>query len=69
MTAREIVRTTRQRVETAAAVLRRIMGVPDYDRYVAHVRAHHPGVEPMCRKDFEQQRVQDRYSRPGARCC
>lgn len=69
MSAREMVRSTRDRVERVAKVVRRIIGVPDYDTYVAHVNAHHPGTTPMCRKDFERTRMNDRYSRPGARCC
>ena len=69
MSPREMIRSTRDRVERVAKVVRRIIGVPDYDTYVAHVRAHHPGATPMCQKDFEQMRINDRYSRPGARCC
>jgi uncharacterized short protein YbdD (DUF466 family) len=52
-----------------ADVIRRIIGVPDYDRYVAHVQAHHPGAEPMSRAEFIRQRQVDRYSKPGSRCC
>jgi uncharacterized short protein YbdD (DUF466 family) len=69
MTTKEIVAETRNRVERAANVIRRIIGVPDYDRYVAHVHAHHPETTPMCRADFERQRITDKYSRPGGRCC
>jgi uncharacterized short protein YbdD (DUF466 family) len=69
MTTRELLREARCRVERAAEVVRRVIGVPDYDRYVAHVRAHHPGLEPMSREEFTQQRMLDRYSRPGSRCC
>ena len=43
MTAREAVQTAPTRIERAACVVRRIIGVPDYERYVAHVDAHHPG--------------------------
>ena len=50
MTTKEIVTEARDRVERAANVVRRIIGVPDYDRYVAHVHAHHPDVTPMCQK-------------------
>jgi uncharacterized short protein YbdD (DUF466 family) len=53
----------------AANIVRRIIGVPDYDRYLAHVHAHHPDVAPMTREEFIQQRLVDKYSRPGARCC
>ena len=69
MTTREILETTRQRLERAACVLRRVIGVPDYDRYVAHVNAHHPGVEPMSYDDFVRQRMMDKYTKPGGRCC
>jgi uncharacterized short protein YbdD (DUF466 family) len=69
MSAAEMVHEARVRVERAAEVVRRIIGVPDYDRYVAHLRAHHPTETPLPRDEFERQRMNDRYSRPGARCC
>jgi uncharacterized short protein YbdD (DUF466 family) len=59
----------RARVERVAKVIRRIIGVPDYDAYLAHVNSHHPGCTPMSREEFTQQRMNDRYSRPGNRCC
>ncbi|HYD54175.1 MAG TPA: YbdD/YjiX family protein [Gemmatimonadaceae bacterium] len=52
-----------------ASSLRRIIGVPDYERYLAHVRAAHPDRAPLTRADFLAARLEDRYSRPGARCC
>ena len=42
MTTREILSETRERVERVANIVRRIIGVPDYDRYVAHLHAHNP---------------------------
>ena len=53
----------------AANVVRRVIGVPDYDRYVAHVRVCHPGTEPMSREEFARERLASRYERPGSRCC
>ena len=53
----------------AAAVVRALLGVPDYERYVAHVRRHHPGETPLPRAEFVRQRLEARYSRPGSRCC
>jgi uncharacterized short protein YbdD (DUF466 family) len=50
MTSREILSETRDRIARAANVVRRIIGVPDYDRYVAHVHAHHPECAPMTRE-------------------
>lgn len=69
MTARELLQVTRERVERAACVVRRVIGVPDYDIYLAHMREHHPGAEPLSQEEFVQQRLYDRYSRPGSRCC
>ena len=53
----------------AAAVLRAFLGAPDYERYLAHVRRHHPGAPPLGREEFVRQRLEARYGRPGARCC
>jgi uncharacterized short protein YbdD (DUF466 family) len=50
-------------------VIRQIIGVPDYERYVAHLRAAHPGCEPVGREAFMAERLEARYSRPGSRCC
>lgn len=56
-------------IRRAAAVVRRIIGVPDYERYVAHVQQCHPGTQPLTRQQFEESRLHDKYSRPGQRCC
>jgi uncharacterized short protein YbdD (DUF466 family) len=69
MTAREMLRETRSRAERVANVVRRIIGVPDYERYVHHLRVHHPHATPVSRQEFERQRVTERYSKPGGRCC
>lgn len=57
------------RLRAAARVLRAIAGVPDYERYVAHVRRRHPGRAPMAREAWMRERLEARYSRPGSRCC
>jgi len=57
------------RLQRALRVLRTIIGEPDYDRYVAHMQSHHPGCAVASRDEFMQQRMENRYSRPGARCC
>ncbi len=68
-TRRDIVRRTRAVLERAARVVGFVAGAPDYERYVAHVRARHPGSEPVSRHEFVRQRLADRYDRPGSRCC
>ena len=53
----------------AGRILRTVLGVPDYERYLAHVRTRHPERTPMTREAFLRERLDARYSRPGARCC
>lgn len=57
------------RLTRLGALLRRIIGAPDYAAYVAHTRAHHPEREPLCEREFLQERLNARYEKPGARCC
>ena len=57
------------RARRVASLVRRIIGAPDYDTYLAHIRQCHPGATPLSRDDFARQRLEDRYSRPGSRCC
>jgi uncharacterized short protein YbdD (DUF466 family) len=54
---------------TVREVMLRILGVPDYERYVAHVRACHPDEPVLDREAFMRERLAARYERPGARCC
>ena len=53
----------------AARVVRTIVGAPDYERYVAHMREHHQACDVVSRDEFMRQRLENRYSRPGSRCC
>lgn len=46
-----------------------MIGVPDYERYLAHVATQHPGETPLSRDEFAKRRLEDRYARPGSRCC
>ena len=69
MTAKDAVLTARQKIDRAACILRRVIGVPDYDIYLAHVREHHADEKPLTREEFTNQRLVDKYSRPGSRCC
>jgi uncharacterized short protein YbdD (DUF466 family) len=55
--------------ERILSVIRRIVGVPDYDAYLAHFSAHHPGASPLSRNAFLQKCWEDKYTKPGNRCC
>jgi uncharacterized short protein YbdD (DUF466 family) len=52
-----------------AWVVRRVIGAPDYERYLAHVRHAHAGATPLTREQFAHDVLARRYERPGSRCC
>jgi uncharacterized short protein YbdD (DUF466 family) len=60
--------TLRTRLARGAALIRRILGVPDYERYLNHVRKAHPGQTPMTEQEFFRDRL-DARAKPGSRCC
>jgi uncharacterized short protein YbdD (DUF466 family) len=64
-----VVATNPGLVQRIAAVIRRIIGVPDYDRYCLHVAAVHPGEKPVSRDEFFRSQQEGKYTRPGSRCC
>ena len=55
--------------QRAAQTARLMVGVPDYDAYVAHLRAAHPDVRPLTREDFVRSAQIRRYGRGASRCC
>jgi uncharacterized short protein YbdD (DUF466 family) len=49
---------------------RLMVGVPDYDTYVQHIRLTHPEQTPMSYEEFYRERVEARYGgKNGGRCC
>jgi uncharacterized short protein YbdD (DUF466 family) len=62
----DLVQLGRRLSETADLMV----GLPDYDAYLAHVTARHPGTQAMTREAFFRNRQSARYgSRSGFRCC
>lgn len=58
----------RRAVQTA----RLMVGVPDYDTYVAHRKTHHPGEPIMTYPEFFRERQAARYSYGSGKvkgCC
>lgn len=53
----------------AAQTARLIIGIPDYDTYVEHIRRFHPEREPMSYEAFFSERQAARYRGGGGRCC
>lgn len=46
-----------------------VFGIPDYERYVAHLASHHPGEPVLSRREFYLQAIDRKYGRSGPRCC
>ena len=51
------------------AVIRRIIGAPDYTAYVRHMSEHHPECRLLTQAEFLDEQLTARYSTPGSRCC
>ncbi len=64
-----MMRRIRWSLSRFAGALRAIAGVPDYGRYLAHMRARHPGDRIMSESEFNYLRLSDRYNRVGSKCC
>lgn len=56
-----------QRMRETASLM---IGLPDYERYAAHIRLRHPDRPVMSRAEFVAERMTRRYEGGGAgRCC
>ena len=55
---------------TLARTARLMVGVPDYEAWAAHRRAHHPGEPVPTREAFHRLCAERRFGgTPGSRCC
>ena len=64
-----VVRRAARWLARMAWAIRRVIGVPDYDRYVRLARSTHPDRALMSREAFARDALSRRYDRPGSRCC
>ena len=55
--------------EQVTATARLMVGVPDYDAYVTHMRVRHPDQAPMDYTSFFRARQEARYDGGQSRCC
>lgn len=49
--------------------LRLMVGLPDYDNYLTHMEATHPGLPPMSYEAFFRERQAARYGVGRGSCC
>ncbi len=46
-----------------------MVGLPDYQTYVAHMESTHPDREPMSYEEFFRERQEARYGGGQGKCC
>jgi uncharacterized short protein YbdD (DUF466 family) len=46
-----------------------MFGIPDYERYIGHMAAQHPGDPPLSRPEFFMRSIDRKYGGNGPRCC
>lgn len=49
--------------------LRLMVGLPDYQTYVAHMASTHPDRAPMTYEEFFRERQEARYGGGQGKCC
>ena len=63
-------RSPGRRWRSLCAACRQVFGMPDYERYLTHAAARHPGGPVLTRGDFFAQAIERKYGKGGgARCC
>ena len=45
-----------------------LVGLPSYDKYVEHMKLHHPDKFPKSRKEFFKEALDKKYGAGGAKC-
>ena len=59
----------REGFRRVSRVVRRVIGVPDYEAYVEHRTRRHPGEPMLTKEQFVCERQRARYETVGGRCC
>jgi uncharacterized short protein YbdD (DUF466 family) len=57
------------RLRDVRQVCRQIFGIPDYERYLAHAAARHPGKPVLSRSAYCARAIEHKYGKGGQRCC
>ncbi|HEX5865012.1 MAG TPA: YbdD/YjiX family protein [Casimicrobiaceae bacterium] len=67
--ARASVARLRDRARAVRQACRQIFGIPDYERYLAHMAAQHPDLPVLSRREFFANSIDRKYGKSGPRCC
>jgi uncharacterized short protein YbdD (DUF466 family) len=58
-----------ERLRGIRQICRQMFGIPDYERYLAHAAARHPGAPVLSRRAFCDQAIDRKFGKSGPRCC
>ena len=61
--------TSTARLDLLMTALRRIVGMPDYTAYLAHLRAAHPERPVPTERQYFDEYLKGRYETGPTRCC
>ena len=56
-------------LQAARSAYLHVFGIPDYERYLAHMASAHPHQPLLSRREFCAHAIDRKYSRNGPRCC
>ncbi len=59
----------RSRLQAIRQGGRQMFGIPDFDRYLAHMRDRHPGAAVLSEREFHAMAIDRRYGAARPRCC
>jgi len=59
----------RNRLDAVRRVYVQLIGIPDYEGYLAHMAQNHPGEIVLSRKAFCARAIDRKYGVGGPRCC
>jgi uncharacterized short protein YbdD (DUF466 family) len=59
----------RDRLRAVRQACRQVFGIPDYERYLVHMAAHHASEPVLSRREFFARSIDRKYSKSGPRCC
>jgi len=59
----------RTRLQKIRQACRQVLGIPDFDRYRAHMQARHPEAPVLSEREFYAMAIDRRYGAGRPRCC
>jgi uncharacterized short protein YbdD (DUF466 family) len=59
----------RGRLQEFRRALLQVFGIPDFERYQAHMQAKHPGAPLLSEREFHAMAIDRRYGAARPRCC